>query len=728
MKRGQVTLFMILGVVLVLVVVLLFSILSQFSEHSLEEQRQRAVQSATQTEALQHFISVCVEDALASGMKLLGEQGGYLFQDPYVEQYSTQYAPAYLALDEGARERKIAFLIVPRPHDEAPRYPCSEGFREMAPAFCRYPQYDGIVRFGESRLPVLEDGPFSIRSQLERSIIRYVRSCVQLEGIAREIGLGNTTFLAGEPHATVQFGAAQVSARVEYPFTITGAAGDPVTEVLLFSADVPVRFRRLHQAINDFLMREVSDVEFPAESATLAETGTQLALLAPQLTLRRIALAADDIFVINDTASRIGNESYVFWLARKNRPPVLGYVAQYQSLHDRYDALLIHGEQLALTLNASDPDEDSVRSATSGDFGTSQGSEFTSAAAGVPPGYYRQTSTAADGSLQDWQDVRILIEPQLSAGFRTANLYDDIPDNVISPEDPLILDARATNTTLDPFADYTFQWSAFGDLLQADGACVVLPGYSRCDEPLPAIATIREQNTWPLSRVAALQLDVALSYNGRGQSSSLAQDVLIAPCLPHRSSGALPPPGTDEAPYLADHTCCIGEPAQDPATWRLAQKNELACAAQPNAKLSCEGTHLLQRQQKTVSCDGIRGNTCRELPDASNVHYSDWIITNTCGFSDPQYQCAQIASECEGFAPYGLRPAQGWCYGAEGCASFCPRGLPVVDLNRNGVADQGDACGCSGSTSFACDEDADNTFEGVCQSTLGIASCTDALG
>ena len=39
----------------------------------------------------------------------------------------------------------------------------------------------------------------------------------------------------------------------------------------------------------------------------------------------------DEVYIINDSLSVIGNKNYIFQFARRNRPPVLNYINKYPS-------------------------------------------------------------------------------------------------------------------------------------------------------------------------------------------------------------------------------------------------------------------------------------------------------------------------------------------------------------------------------------------------------------
>src|SRR3989344_3878825 len=200
MKNGQITLFIIVGIVILSIFVFLFTITASLSEDKLERQRERAVSSALDTTLIQRYASVCVDNALETGLRLIGLQGGSLF----AWQPGGVVTPDHILF----RGNNVSFGIMAplRP----PLYPCSEQFAAMAPAFCRYPYSNSVIKFGQSRLPLLEGGPLSVQKQLEQYIAAYVLRCVDVNRLQEEEGLQAYAIQEGMPAAEVIFRNADV--------------------------------------------------------------------------------------------------------------------------------------------------------------------------------------------------------------------------------------------------------------------------------------------------------------------------------------------------------------------------------------------------------------------------------------------------------------------------------------------------------------------------------------
>src|SRR3989344_4664536 len=78
MKKGQVTLFIILGIVIVIAVVALFALRSLSTNFKLYSESGSSVSVPTQLRPVTNLISDCIENTALDGLNLMGQQGGYV--------------------------------------------------------------------------------------------------------------------------------------------------------------------------------------------------------------------------------------------------------------------------------------------------------------------------------------------------------------------------------------------------------------------------------------------------------------------------------------------------------------------------------------------------------------------------------------------------------------------------------------------------------------------------
>ena len=693
MSRGQITLFMILGVVILTSFLFLYAISSFVAEQQLEQQRQQIVQHPFDATLVQRFTSVCVDDALKKGLEQMGRHGGYIFGGDNEPEFITANGEKVLA--------GVTYRV------QSPLYPCLEQFTSAAPAFCRYGDYTGIIQYGNVQLPPLEGGLFSIEGILNTFIADYVKNCLNLESFAADAGLtGYTVKAEGEPEVNVDFRDTDTYVAVDYPVSVDIGDGE-LSRTVLFESRVPVRFKQLYSALLDAAQKEVSNSSFSLDTlqqfftvnhARVKET-VKLHQLSPSVSLRSERIGRDILYTVEDPASRIENRRYVFRFLQKNRPPALEFVQKNPSYlynlpdSDIYDVLMIKGELVGLQLKAHEPDTDVITYSSSGDFGVTNGNVV--ALSSLTSGILNQKIIASDTFSDDFQELRVLVDEPLTAQFTVRNYYGQ--QDVVSPEDPFELDASQTKEeTKDPFVRHQFTWQLSGQSYETENDCVGFPSFGSCGG-IVDIETIKDLHSLSQGAVP-IKLDAIRTYakasadpkaQERVLSASGTKTVTVVPCIVHDSQDDPYPFNTDD-PYLARHSCCEGNPAE-PSTWQLKSASSV-CHQQDACK---DGFYLAT---KSFFCSGTRGNMCGS--DSS----SEPVTPLTCGASDVQ-GCLSIPFRCERQLPWSI--ANGvWCYGstpgATGCEQACDKGEVVYVGSDAGFQFAGTYQNVPGRTDFKC--------------------------
>ena len=78
MKKGQVTLFIILGIVILIVIGALFGLRALSVNSKLYEQGGKSISVPTQLKPVTNVISDCIENVAVEGLNIMGLQGGYI--------------------------------------------------------------------------------------------------------------------------------------------------------------------------------------------------------------------------------------------------------------------------------------------------------------------------------------------------------------------------------------------------------------------------------------------------------------------------------------------------------------------------------------------------------------------------------------------------------------------------------------------------------------------------
>src|SRR3989344_417377 len=207
-KRGQITLFMIIAVVLVIALLLVLAFryrttLAQYVPESL---------FPTQTGTIEQFIEDCTDIVAREGLSILTAQGGYIYLPDEV-----LYQPR-ASIDQG--------LKVPLWH-----------------------------YFRDNRIPT----EAAMESQMSRYVNGELKPCLaNLDVFKNEF----TIVEKGELSTRTIIGDQKVSIEVTYPLDIIDKEGKKITEISTFVVDVSVLLREMRDVGASVMDREAAELKF----------------------------------------------------------------------------------------------------------------------------------------------------------------------------------------------------------------------------------------------------------------------------------------------------------------------------------------------------------------------------------------------------------------------------------------------------------------------------------
>src|SRR3989338_129088 len=120
-KRGQITVFMILGVMLLFIFFFLLQFTSSLQKKQLTAAQEDVFTNALHKETLRIYVEDCLEDELPEGLTLLGSQGA-IWRD---QGGSRIFLEGVNGLSLGGE--KISYVISLPLTAEENKYPCSSG-------------------------------------------------------------------------------------------------------------------------------------------------------------------------------------------------------------------------------------------------------------------------------------------------------------------------------------------------------------------------------------------------------------------------------------------------------------------------------------------------------------------------------------------------------------------------------------------------------------------------
>jgi len=318
MRRGQLTLIVIVGLVMLIVLGLIYFVIAsdaaQRSRSSIDESRF----SREAVAPVREFVQGCLDNALASSLLILGKQGGVLYESQgglvadvgapaglRVVSYDDYRVPYGLHAPRGVVS---AFFYADPPDYPWPRFPLLTTDTNVF-------DYQGF--FGFERLPPLQ-GEFenalpSVEGQLRAAVLHTLKSCLdfsQLQGIPATVA-GEVTdvgvFLNLEDTAVV----------VNTTLEVRSQDGGSGTVLGQFTSRSDVRLRKVYDTIHALLGRDGTDIRaniqgFVADGIVSAVTSD----IRP----------GDNLLVASDTVGLVGGQQYEFRVMLENRQPALVYI------------------------------------------------------------------------------------------------------------------------------------------------------------------------------------------------------------------------------------------------------------------------------------------------------------------------------------------------------------------------------------------------------------------
>lgn len=476
-RRGQITIFIIVGLLLAFIFFLVINATSEIQKDVLSDAQETIFGKLFRKESLRLYRDDCLEDSLSDALLLLGRQGGKLWAGDPGGTQGFQNGKNGITYASAEGEFRV-FYGITRENTAANLYPC-----DQEP--CTYTFPDTSVGFGNRPLLTKQmmEGEISsylkvkvpecmqgiINDQINPSIqIREnpksfeLQTLITDEGIKVEGEYPLTMTLSGEEYFEIS------KVDVVYPSQLNKLLRTAVTNPLKYDQKyVDFSFRQetfegeefpFASKKQDDALRSCTDIDdksfFSCLRALFQDEFQNLEILVESNEVE----GGDDIFIVRTPITNIvsnpedpgaAGEMFEFYMARQNRPPALDYINR-NPCPGVYDYLIIpeskdhasDGTELGtveIILNAVDPDED-----VSGQEGVEylDGDQLIAASEdgkykiifdATPPQLLTVSAKDKHG-LIDSQDVAIFVDEGLTSSVTVENFYNG--EKIISQEDP----------------------------------------------------------------------------------------------------------------------------------------------------------------------------------------------------------------------------------------------------------------------------------------------------
>ncbi len=214
-KRGQVTVFIIIGLVILLIIVLAMIMKSRTTERELTPKLDTV---PAEFEELQRFVVGCVDKTGEEAMVKVGEHAGYI--DPLDPELTGR------SFDLGRNPTRSEVVYMD------PQYAVPYWWYLKTPFDCT------ACQLSDEDVPSIEE----LQDQINRYVDHAFKDCIGDFSEFKEKGIEVTE--NGDPETTSTIGQDTVSIYVNYP--ITAKLGDKEASLSNFPVDIELRFREIY--------------------------------------------------------------------------------------------------------------------------------------------------------------------------------------------------------------------------------------------------------------------------------------------------------------------------------------------------------------------------------------------------------------------------------------------------------------------------------------------------
>ncbi|MFT4261178.1 MAG: hypothetical protein ACMXX9_01975 [Candidatus Woesearchaeota archaeon] len=416
-KRGQVAIFALLGLVMLIVVSFMLMLVNSVSMSELQQQAQEAVQEYLESGPINYYVNLCLEQAVQESLIEMGRQGGTFFQSQQGPYAASAEGITHIPYNESTEEFNVSYGVlrlyssppqshfpnvcpsiqINAPHYPLPRTPLSFFTRMNYANYCSSPtfNYTGGGFLGVNVFPrlcfnnsintdpiLIDDSPrvfvgcsgilsrsifydknLSTEYLLSRRILNKTIDCINFS-IFQEIDGHNVTFLENEPRDVhIIYGVEGFMTNLQLPFRVQLRGHIPVITSYNFSYYSNVRLQEIQLYLYELLRKETINPFFNIlrdyNTLTIPNIGRNLFLEGFQLEIINFtdtnkAYKWDRLIKLTDTRSQIFGQNFTYYTAIQNRNPVLDYMNP--SAHPELNIIVFENQTITITPFGVDPD------------------------------------------------------------------------------------------------------------------------------------------------------------------------------------------------------------------------------------------------------------------------------------------------------------------------------------------------------------------------------------
>lgn len=606
-KKSQITIFVVLGIVLLVVFGFLFMYAIKIPENQIKDQTKKAASDILELSAIRYYINLCLEQSLNDAIYYVGTQGGVL--------YKNQKGSFELSQTLKVKNSTVKYGLVRQGQNSffpslPPDYPFIGHLDPFPKTNLPYFGKDMLTSLCDPKGPnagkstYLKCSTFSENSTQEQ-LTRYIYSdlgkrCGDLSFI-KILAQGNYTVSVDRLNVSVTITSNSVVADLFYPVTVKFPNVEPSNVLYKFRVEKDVRLRKVHELAKDIIYKDSRSLNYSINTDYLKSQYYYSGLsiekvpeVCPNCNIHSGRF--DDLVVVKDYYSNIKGKPYEFYFLRQNRFPVLDWIGN-KTLKDSNvpDIVTRVGENLSFALNGFDPDEEYGLVYNYSNWKQDYNDEFdfdkySRKECRNPEdciikryGYtgfnwkgtdlFKRTSRDTDPltlfnkdigphnltisvcdreGLCDYQDLNILVLDLAKTSVSHSNMFSDLTNKtVVSVEDLIFLRPEYSGIFSSMIGE--FRWEFLGKKFNSTGEVY-----------LPDPRDITKANTQDEKYTTkTLSLTTLSNYGSPDAEIKLA----MFQCLPHVNTTAeiFPWGGKNVGEgYYQNHACCNGLPTDNP--------------------------------------------------------------------------------------------------------------------------------------------------------------------
>lgn len=310
LSKGQLSLFILLGVVVIILVAILYLVSDRPNTSSV---------SGDQLQPVKDLVQGCMQKVVQDGTVTLLRQGGFLFES----QGGPEPDPS--ALNEGIlfvnyQNHKVFIPITPLTN-----FPAGTPYTGSSPMYPAqyFPFMDALHTppavtsgpFGMLNLRPLDAGQGSWEYQLEQYVNNNLLACINPASLP--LTFPGMAFDSGVPSSTVTIASEKLTLDVIYHVKVTSQGKE--TSIEQFTENINIPLGKLYTVVVDRLTEEVQNFAYNIDDPLHDGNGFKINVYYG-------VSGGADVIEFEDSNDFIAGQKVVFWVARLNRVPALGHI------------------------------------------------------------------------------------------------------------------------------------------------------------------------------------------------------------------------------------------------------------------------------------------------------------------------------------------------------------------------------------------------------------------